>query len=184
LAAIEETLDEPIGGRVHLDKNPTHTLFIPAIIRLFRETKFLIALRDPRDVVVSCYMQFLPLNPTTTAFLTWDSTARRYALDLGMWLRFRPLLEAETWLEVRYEDVVEDLPAAARRALTFLNLSWEDSILRYRDRLAQKAVHSPTYLDVAKPVYRGAIGRWKNYAKWLEPSLPMLERFVKEFGYA
>jgi len=38
-------------------------------------------------------MQFLPLNPTTTAFLTWDSTARRYALDLGMWLRFRPLLE-------------------------------------------------------------------------------------------
>jgi hypothetical protein len=184
LSAIEDTLDEAIGDRVHLDKNPTHTLFIPAIVRLFPETKFLIALRDPRDVVVSCYMQFLPLNPTTTAFLTWDSTARRYALDLGMWLRLRPLLDAETWLEVRYEDMVEDLPAAARRALAFLNLPWEDSILNYRDRLAQKTVHSPTYLDVAKPVYRGAIGRWKNYAKWLEPSFPTLERFVKEFGYA
>ena len=183
LAAIEETLDEPIGDRVHLDKNPTHTLFIPAIVRIFPETKFLLALRDPRDVVVSCYLQFLPLNPTTTAFLTWDSTARRYALDLGMWLRLRPLLDAGTWLEVRYEDLVEDLPAAARRALAFLELPWEDSILDYRERLAQKTVHSPTYLDVAKPVYRGAIGRWKNYAKWLEPSLPMLERFVKEFGY-
>ena len=72
---------------------------------------------------------------------------------------------------------------AARRALAFLDLPWEDSILGYRERLAQKTVHSPTYLDVAKPVYRGAVGRWKNYAKWLEPSLPMLERFVKEFGY-
>ena len=183
LAAIEETLDEPIGDRVHLDKNPTHTLFIPAIVRIFPETKFLIALRDPRDVIVSCYLQYLPLNPTTTAFLTWDSTARRYALDLGMWLRLRPMLDSETWLEVRYEDVVEDMPAAARRALAFLNLRWEDSVLNYRERLAQKTVHSPTYLDVAKPVYRGAIGRWKNYAKWLEPSLPMLDRFVKEFGY-
>jgi len=183
LAAIEETLDEPIGARVHLDKNPTHTLFIPAIVRIFPETKFLLALRDPRDVIVSCYLQYLPLNPTTTAFLTWDSTARRYALDLGMWLRLRPLLDAGTWLEVRYEDMVEDLPAAARRALAFLELPWEDSVLGYRERLAQKTVHSPTYLDVAKPVYRGAIGRWKNYAKWLEPSLPMLERFVKAFGY-
>jgi tetratricopeptide (TPR) repeat protein len=183
LAAIEETLDEPIGERVHLDKNPTHTLFIPAIVRLFPETKFLVALRDPRDVIVSCYLQYLPLNPTSASFLTWDSTARRYALDLGMWLRLRPLLDPETWLEIRYEDMVADLAAAARRALAFLDLPWEDSVLNYRERVAVKTVHSPTYLDVAKPVHRGAIGRWKNYARWLEPSLPLLERFVKGFGY-
>jgi hypothetical protein len=65
-----------------------------------------------------------------------------------------------------------------------VNLPWEDTVLRYRDRLAAKTVHSPTYLDVAKPVHRGAIGRWRNYSKWLEPSMPMLERFVKEFGYS
>jgi len=183
IAAIEETLDEPIGARVHLDKNPTHTLFIPAIIRLFPETKFLLALRDPRDVVVSCYFQYLPLNPASSSFLTIDATARRYALDLGMWLRLRPLLDPETWLEVRYENVVDDLEESARRALAFLKLPWEDSVLRYRERLATKTIHSPTYLDVAKPVYRGAIGRWKNYAQWLEPSMPVIERFVKEFGY-
>jgi tetratricopeptide (TPR) repeat protein len=184
LCAMEETLDEPIGNRVHLDKNPTHTLFIPAIVRLFPETQFLIALRDPRDVIVSCYFQYLPLNPTSVSYLTWESTARRYALDLGVWLRLRELLEAEAWLEVRYEDVVEDLPAAARRALAFLKLPWEEAVLGYRERLATKTVHSPTYLDVAQPINRRPIGRWKNYARWLEPSLPVLERFVKEFGYA
>ena len=183
LTAIEETLDEPIGDRVHLDKNPTHTLFIPAIARLFPETKFLIALRDPRDVVVSCYLQYLPLNPTSSSFLTIDATARRYALDLGMWLRLRPLLDSETWLQMRYEDMVDDLASSARRALTFLKLPWEDSVLNYRERLSAKTVHSPTYLDVAKPVHRGAIGRWKNYARWIEPCLPLLERFVREFGY-
>ncbi len=184
LSAMEETLDEPIGPRVHLDKNPTHTLFIPAIIRLFPETRFFIALRDPRDVIVSCYFQYLPLNPTSVSFLTWESTARRYALDLGMWLRLRPMLDAATWLEVRYEDLVQDLPTAARRALAFLNLPWEESVLGYRTRLGAKTVHSPTYLDVAKPVHGRAVGRWKNYVQWLEPCLPGIERFVQEFGYA
>lgn len=183
LGAMEEALNEPIGDRVHIDKNPTHTLFIPAIVRLFPESQFLIALRDPRDVIVSCYFQYLPLNPASVSFLTWESTANRYALDLGMWLRLRELLDASYWLQVRYEDVVDDLPTASRRALAFLNLPWEETVLGYRDRLATKTVHSPTYLDVAKPINRRPIGRWKNYARWLEPQLRSLERFVKDFGY-
>jgi Sulfotransferase family/Tetratricopeptide repeat len=183
LNAMEEALDETIGDRIHLDKNPTHTLFIPAIVRLFPETQFLIALRDPRDVIVSCYFQYLPLNPTSVSFLTWESTTRRYALDMGMWLRMRERMDAATWLEVRYEDIVEDLPAAARRALTFLKLPWEDGVLGYRERLTTKTVHSPTYLDVAQPVHRRPIGRWKNYARWLEPGLKQLDPFVKAFGY-
>ena len=184
LSAMEEALNEPIGDRIHLDKNPTHTLFIPAIVRLFPESQFLIALRDPRDVIVSCYFQYLPLNPTSVSYLTWESTARRYALDMGIWLRLRERLEATSWLEVRYEDVVQDLPSAARRALAFLNLPWEEAVLGYRERLATKTVHSPTYLDVAQPLHRRPIGRWKNYARWLEPGLGTLERFVKDFGYA
>jgi hypothetical protein len=183
LDAMAEALDEPIGDRVHIDKNPTHTLFIPALVRLFPESKFLIALRDPRDVIVSCYFQYLPLNPTSVSYLTWESTTRRYALDMGMWLRLRERLDASTWLEVRYEDVVQDLPGAARRALSFLNLPWEDAVLGYRERLASKTVHSPTYLDVAQPINRRPIGRWKNYARWLEPGLGTLDRFVKDFGY-
>jgi thioredoxin-like negative regulator of GroEL len=183
LNAMEEALDEPIGDRVHIDKNPTHTLFIPAIVRLFPETQFLIALRDPRDVIVSCYFQYLPLNPTSVSYLTWESTTRRYALDMGVWLRLREMLDTESWLEVRYEDLVRDLPAVARRTLEFLKLPWEEAVLNYREHLAGKTVHSPTYLDVAKPLQGKPIGRWKNYARWLEPCLPGLERFVQELGY-
>ena len=183
LNAMEEALDEPIGDRVHVDKNPTHTLYLAALVRIFPESQFLIALRDPRDVIVSCYFQYLPLNPTSVSFLTWESTTRRYALDMGTWLRQRDQLDAATWLEVRYEDVVEDLPTAARRALAFLNLPWEEAVLGYRERLASKTVHSPTYLDVAQPIHRRPIGRWKNYARWLDPCLGTLDRFVKDFGY-
>jgi Tfp pilus assembly protein PilF len=62
---MEEGLGEPVGDRVHIDKNPTHTLFIPGILRLLPDSRFLVALRDPRDVVVSCYFQYLPANPNS-----------------------------------------------------------------------------------------------------------------------
>lgn len=184
LSAMEEAADEVIGDRVHLDKNPTNTLFLPAIVRVFPETRFIIALRDPRDVVVSCWFQFLPLNPNSVAFLSWQSAAERYALDLGMWLRWRELLAPASWIEVRYEDVVASLGTQARRTLGFLGLPWDDRVLEYRSRIAGKTVHTPTYIDVARPVYSGSIGRWRNYLPWLEPHLKVLEPFLREFGYA
>jgi hypothetical protein len=175
-------LNEPIGERVHLDKNPTMTLLLPGMLRLFPETKLLIALRDPRDVVISCFMQYLPLNTNSVCFLTLERTARRYAHDLGIWLKFRKILTTP-WLEIRYEDCVADLEREARRTLEFLGLPWDPAVLEYRERLKTKAVSSPTYEAVSKPLYTTAIGRWKRYRKFLEPCLPILQPFVEAFGY-
>ena len=82
-------LNEPIGDRIHLDKNPTMTLVLPGFLRLFAETRLLIALRDPRDVVISCFMQYLPLNANSGCFLTLERTAQRYANDMGAWRTLR-----------------------------------------------------------------------------------------------
>ena len=94
---------------------------------------------------------------------------------MGIWLRMREQPDAASWLEVRYEDVVQDLPAAARRALTFLKLPWEEAVLGHRERFATKTMHSPTYLDVAQPIHRCPTGRWKTTpAGWRliwEPSI-------------
>jgi tetratricopeptide (TPR) repeat protein len=180
--AIEALLREPVGGRVHLDKNPALNLMIPVVLRLFPETRLLIALRDPRDVVLSCYLRFLPLNPVSVSFLTPERTAQRYALDMLAWLKFRDLVRT-SWAEFRYEDTVADLPAAARKALDLLGLPWDDRVLAYRERLREKPVLSPTYEAVTRPVYTTAVGRWRNYAKYLGPVLPMLEPYAREFGY-
>ncbi|PYJ82306.1 MAG: hypothetical protein DME22_19070 [Verrucomicrobia bacterium] len=175
-------LNEPIGDRVHLDKNPTLTLVIPGFLRLFPETRLVIALRDPRDVVISCFMQYLPLNPNSVCFLTLERAARRYANDMGIWRKFRETI-ASPWLEVRYESTVADLEKEARRVLEFLGLPWEPQVLNYRERLRGKAVGSPTYEAVSQPLYTRAIGRWKNYQEFLEPCLPILQPSIDAFGY-
>ena len=64
---MELVLGKMIGGRLLVDKNPSLTFLIPAFVRVFPETRFLVALRDPRDVCMSCFMQpFVPIGQTTS----------------------------------------------------------------------------------------------------------------------
>ncbi len=181
-AYMAAALNESIGDRVHLDKNPSLTPLLPGMLRLFPEAKLLIALRDPRDVVISCFMQYLPLNTNSVCFLTLERTAKRYAHDLKLWLTLREKI-VSPWLEVRYEDCVGHLEREARRALDFLGLPWDPGVLAYRDRLKTKAVASPTYEAVSRPLYTSAIGRWENYRKHFESGLEILQPCVAAFGY-
>ena len=178
----EAGLGEAIGERILLDKNPELTLLLPMICRTFPESKVLFALRDPRDVVVSCFFQSLPLNSVSVHYLSLEDTAKKYAATMSGWLKLREWINVD-WIEVRYEETVDDLEAQARRTLQFLELDWDEKVLDYRERVQTKHVHSPTYEAVTKPVYRSAIGRWRNYARQLEPVLDTLEPLVKELGY-
>jgi hypothetical protein len=175
-------LGEAIGPRLLIDKNPTYTFLIAPLVRIFPEIKFLIALRDPRDVVLSCFMQNLPLNQVGAACLTIGGAAEEYASLMTVWQTLKSRIP-NPWLEIRYEDMVEDLEPVARKSLDFLGVPWDARVLGFDEHARQKAVRSPTYADVTQPVYKRAKGRWRNYQKYLEPHLAKLEPFVKAFGY-
>lgn len=181
-AGMEGALREPIGERLLLDKNPELTMLLPLVARVFPDMRIVFALRDPRDVVVSCFMQQLPLNPVSVHYLTLEGTAKKYAATMRSWLKIRDLLK-NPWIEVRYEDSVADLECQARRVLDFLGLPWDASVLKYHERAQKKHVHSPTYEAVTKPIYSSSIGRWRNYARQLEPFLGILQPYVEAFGY-
>jgi len=175
-------LGQPIGDRLLVDKNPGYNNLITDIIRLIPETKFIAAIRDPRDVCMSCFMQALPLNPISASFLTLDGTATQYASAMALW-RFSSAQMSNPNIEIRYEEVVENLEGTARRVLEFLDVPWVDDVLRFNEHAQKKVVMSPTYADVAKPVFKTAMGRWRNYEKYFEPHLQKLDPFLKAFGY-
>jgi hypothetical protein len=180
--STELLLGQPLAGRFLIDKNPTYTQIVPALVRIFPETKFLIALRDPRDVVMSCFMQNFQLNQVGAACLTLAGAVEEYAALMNNWQTVKARM-ANPWLEVRYEDMVEDLESVARKSLDFLGVSWDPKVLGFDEHARKKMVRSPTYADVTQPVYKRAKGRWRNYQKYLEPHLEKLEPFVKAFGY-
>ena len=180
--SMELSIGNPVAGRLLIDKNPMFTYLIPGFIRIIPETKFLVALRDPRDVVMSCFMQKQMLNPVTAAYLSLEGTAQDYADIMSIWRTLKPLMSGR-YLEVRYEDMVADLETVARKTLDFLDVPWDVRVLGFDEHARKKMVISPTYDDVTQPIYKRAQGRWLNYRKYLEPHLAKLEPFVKAFGY-
>lgn len=180
--SMEKFLGNPIGSRLLIDKNPSLTELVPGVICVIPEAKFLVALRDPRDVCLSCFMQPLPLNQTSSTFMNLEGTIQEYASVMGLWRALAPRLTGR-FLEVRYEDLVEDLEGQSRRALEFLGVPWDDCVLRFNEHARKKLVRSPTYADVTKPVTKGAVGRWRNYERHFGSHLETLAPFIKAFGY-
>jgi len=134
-------------------------------------------------LVISCFMQQLPLNAVSVNYLTLEGTAKKYAATMHAWLKIRGMLR-NAWIEIRYEDIVADLEGQARKVLKFLELPWDDRVLEYHRRAKRKHVHSPTYEAVTKPVYTSSVARWRNYAVHLEPYMEILQPYVETFGYA
>lgn len=179
---MESAHGSPIGARLLIDKNPILTSHLVAFVRILPEAKLLVALRDPRDVVMSCFMQPHRQKTADEASLSLEVTVDHYVAMMGHWRALAPLLPVP-WLEIRYEDMVADLEPVARQALDFLGVPWDERVLAFQETARKKIVRSPTYADVTQPVYQRARGRWRNYQKYLEPYLPRLEPLVKAFGY-
>jgi tetratricopeptide (TPR) repeat protein len=179
---FREVEGEP-ASELLLDKNPSPTASLHLWLRLFPESKILIALRDPRDVIISCFFQNLALTPLNVNFLSLERTVKHYADLMDTWLRLRELGGFD-WLETRYEDVVGGLEAEGRRVTEFLGLPWHADQSASHEAARRKLVYSPTYGEVAKPVHQRAVGRWSHYAGVLEPLLPRLNIYAKSFGYA
>ena len=179
----ELMLGTTVDGRMLVDKNPALSSLIPAAARIFPEVKFLIALRDPRDVCMSCFMQSLSPNPISSSYLSMEGTVTQYLSVMGFWRTLLPRLR-NPFLEVRYEDVVADLEGTSRKVLQFLEVPWDERVLRFDEHARSKSLSSPSYAEVVKPLTKRAIGRWQNYRRHLEPYLPRLEPMMKQLGYA
>jgi tetratricopeptide (TPR) repeat protein len=178
----ELLLRKTIGSRLLVDKNPALNVMIPMVVRVFPETKFIVALRDPRDVVVSCFMQALPLTPISSAYLSLEGTVNQYASVMGFWLKMLPRM-GDQWIHVRYEELIDDLPTVARSVLGFLGVEFEENVVKYYEHARTKRVNSPSHADVQKPLYRTAVGRWRNYQTRLEPYMAGLEPLLQAFNY-
>lgn len=180
--ATEAHMGEPLSNRTLVEKDPLATYDLGFMLRLLPECRVIFPLRDPRDVCVSFFFTLVPLNADSAPALDLASTCAAAALTLRLWQHWRNSIP-QRWVEVRYERLVRDPRSELTRLTQTLDLPWEERMLAPRERRSTRGVRTPTYADVAQPLYTRAIGRWRNYAPWIEPHLGSLVPLLKEFGY-
>lgn len=180
---VEADQQTPIGSRMVIDKLPLNIMHIGLINLVFPDAKIIVALRDPRDSCLSCFMQDFELNSAMIHFLTLDRAVQFYTQVMGAWLHFRDIITL-SHITVRYEDTVQNLEFEAKRLFDHLGLDWQSKVLEFYQRAKKRVISTPSYVSVTEPVHTRAMGRWKNYQEQFAALQPVLAPFVEVFGYA
>ena len=168
---------------VFVDKLPLNAIYLPLIYRLFPGAKIIFAIRDPRDVVLSCYQQRFGMNTAMFQLLRLDSAVAYYDAVMNLVRVSREKLPLDLH-EVRYESVVGDFDTTVRTLLEFLGLEWDNAVRDYASTAKSRTIGTPSSNQVIQPLYSSAQGKWRNYRRFLEPHLAALEPWVRAFGYA
>jgi tetratricopeptide (TPR) repeat protein len=167
---------------VVVDKLPLNLVALPLIKRIFPDAKVLLALRDPRDVIVSCFQQRFGLNAAMVRFLQLETAAEYYDLVMSIAEACRERLDFELH-EVRYENVVANLEQEAMRICGFLGLPFEASMLDYAATARNRNIITPSARQVVQPLYDRSVSRWRRYEAQLAPVLRTLNSWADRLGY-
>ena len=165
-----------------IDVHPINISWISLIWRVFPNAKIILAIRHPYDVCLSCFMQNFLLNQVTANFFSLEGAAQLYSKFMTLWqsvIRCFPL----NYQVVKYENLVADCEDECRRMFAFLEIEWDDRVLKYYEHARGRKINTASYHQVSEPIYQHAKYRWQRYAEHLEPIKDTLAPFVEYFGY-
>ncbi len=167
-----------------IDKHPLHLNKVAVCQRFFPDAKFILALRHPCDVVLSCFLTNFQINNAMANFLDLGDAAELYDLTFSHWENARRVFDLPVSTVV-YERLIEDTSRELRPLFDWLGLEWPGDELDHRDAArARGVVHTASYAQVTEPIYKRAAGRWHNYAAQLEPVCDRLRPWADQFGYS
>lgn len=169
-------------NRILVDKMPLNTVQAQLIWRLFPNAKCILAIRHPCDVCFSCFMQNFVINNAMSTFFTLEKTAAAYASVMSLWQEYIKILPIR-YHRIRYEDLVADQPGETRRLLDFLELEWDETVLRQDEHARTRNINTPSYHQVTQPIYQDAKYRWKRYESYMQSVLPILQPYIDFFDY-
>src|SRR5262249_21190434 len=85
------------------------------------------------------------------------------------------------YVQVRYEDMVDDLAGQAQRLLDFVGAPFAPQVLEFHEN--KRAARTASYAQLTEKLYDRSRYRHRNYARHLEPIVPVLAPLIRELGY-
>ena len=119
--------------------------------------------RNPLDNLLSIFLHPLPIGlyPWTSRFEDLAFVRREFDRLLDHW---RTVLAIPTF-NLKYEDLTSNQETVTRNLLSFLELEYNESCIEFHQ--SKRAVLTPSFDQVNKPMNQNAVNRWRNYEQHL-----------------
>jgi tetratricopeptide (TPR) repeat protein len=170
------------AGKVFVDKHPLNGIGLPLVEKFFPRAKVLLASRDPRDTVWSCFRRQFRMNPSTYQFLTLDGAASLYDQVMRLYEIYREKMPLALHV-LRYEDLIESFEAQTRAVCSFIGIDWLDDMHDFARQEKARSIATASSVQIGRGLYREGIGQWRRYKAQLAPILPVLKPWVEKCGY-
>lgn len=163
MRALSDTLYgrllEPTGRTLLLDKTPAYALVLDFLAKLYPEARFVVLTRNPMAVWSSFVESFFDGDHEYAH--QHNPMLERYVPAIGRFLREKPV----PFVHVRYEELVQDPDAQARRICEHLGIDFEDGMIEYGN---QDGGRAKTARGLGDPIQAAKENRptTKSLAKW------------------
>jgi hypothetical protein len=165
------TAAAPAGAERIVNKMLKNFRHIGLIHLALPNARIIHARRDSVDTCLSCFSKMFVDNlPYTYDLGELGRYYRAFEATMAHWRRTLP---AQAMLEVRYEEVVADLEAQARRIVAHCGLDWDSRCLAFHQ--TERVVRTASASQVRRPIYLDSVGRRRAYEPFLAPLLAGLQ---------
>lgn len=171
------------AGKVFVDKMPLSSLWMPYIAKIFPDARILFAIRDPRDVVLSCFRLLFQVNPLMYEYTDIERAARLYDGVLALTDAYVEKMD----LLLRYcrnEDLIADFDAETQAICAHLSIDWSPRMRDFVETARGRDIRTPSAPQVARGLNDSGVGQWRAYAEQMQPARTILGPWVRRFGYA
>jgi hypothetical protein len=138
------------------DKTPLYLRYVDAIDEIWPDARFVVLVRDGRDVALSLRGVPFGANNVYTAARSWAHGVR-----LGQEAQLR---RPDRTLTVRYEDLVADPELHVRALCSFLGLTYDPDMLEIQRTDPGKIVQDQAgwFTNVFDGINATAVGKWRT----------------------
>lgn len=154
-------------------KTPQNTENMDQLLQLFPDGKFVIVIRDVRDVALSWRKKW-----GKNMFMC----ARKWNSRMGKSIDTTSQLSSSQYIYVLYENILGQLEQEATRICEFLGVSFDKRMLTFQDYVHENV---PGKINFGKAIVEGNKGKW--VADLSHGELQKIEQIawptMKKFGY-
>lgn len=167
-----------------IDKFPLYLNKVPYIVRIFPEAKFILSIRHPYDVALSCFITSFRLNNAMCNFLDMDNIVKTYDMTFKYWEKCRSIFKIDVHM-THYENVIKDSQKELQKILQFIGVDKNfDYIDHQKTALARGSISTASYSQVLEPIYTRGSGRWEQYKHHMRDAMTVVEPWVRHWGYS